>query len=253
MVDTVIAPTAFVAVPVTTASQPATQIVNLNAAPLVIDTATAVNLNTATAWIQNAFESDRLVNTAGNTAAAPPDNFHFVDYTVNVRASIPGDVFKGVTPSIAFQFLDLTPDNLGITALSPSVFIKSGSGNDVLVADSGRNILSADSGLNMMVGSTTGKDTFLADASTANATASILNFHTGDDAAILGLNASDFTYTLKDSVAGLEIAATPATLTGKISAEIVLPGFTVSDIGTRLSLGVSSTNDGKSFFFVHGN
>ena len=189
--------------------------------------------------------------TPGSTPAPPPDNFRFTDFTVNVSGSVPGDVFKGTTPDVKFQFLDLTPDALGITALGPNVFIKTDSGNDVLIANGGRNILSAGSGLNTLVGAP-GKDTFLADATTADTLTSVLNFQSGDDVVITGINPAAFTFTVKDALGGLVIDANPIDGSpSTIVAELILGGYKTTDFGSKLSLGVSSTTDGVNFLFVH--
>jgi hypothetical protein len=251
MPDIIIQPTSLI--DVATTAQAGTKLISLPAgqqvAPPPPPDVTA--LNKIITDIQGAIADDKLANTAGNTAAPPPDNFRFTDLTVNVSGTTPGDVFKGTTPDVKFQFIDLTPDALQITAVSPNVFIKTDSGIDLLVANAGRNIVNAGGGVNTIAAGT-GHDTILADATTGSAIASILNFGPGDDAAVLGVNATDFTFTLRNSLFGLEVDANPiAGSPAKNTAEILLQGYSTANIGSKLSLGISSTADGTSFLFVH--
>ena len=57
----------------------------------------------------------------------------------------------------------------------------------------------------------------------------------------------------RDTLNGLEIDALPTAAPATVAASIILPGHTVSEIGTKLSLGLSQTADAKTFLFVHGN
>ena len=211
------------------------------------------------AGILTAITDNGLANTPGTTALPPPNNIQFTDLTVNVSGAIPGDAFKGTTPGITAQFLDLTPDNMLLTALSPDTFMRSDTGNDLLVASAGRNILSGGSGVNVFVGGS-GTDTFLADATTASTADTFLNFHSGDDLAVIGntvaaggFSTTDFQFSVADTLNGLEIDAVPAAAPGVVAASIILPGHTISDIGTKLSIGLSQTADARTLLFVHGN
>jgi Ca2+-binding RTX toxin-like protein len=223
----------------------------INGAPSAATLALAVNT------IDQALDSASKANTAGTTPLTTPNNFRFFDAAVDVGGSVTGDVFKGTTPGIVGQFLDLTPDTLGISALTPNQFLMSGSGNDLLSATGGRNILDGGSGANTFIGgaataTTPATDTFLSDATSSFAVSTIFNFHSGDDAAITGLTAKDYTYQLKDTFVGLEIDAGPVTA-GKPPASMLLQGYTTADIGTKLSMGFSSTPGGTAFMFIHVN
>ncbi|MGE4049288.1 MAG: hypothetical protein AB7F35_30925 [Acetobacteraceae bacterium] len=166
MADTVIPATAFQDVPQTTPGDPLTKAVVLSQQPGVV-APDLTPINTPATTIRNAIASDKAANTPGTTPADPPDNFEFRDLTVNVSGTIPGDIFKGgqTTPGVQFQFLDLTPDNVGIIGKGPNLFMRTAEGNDFMIAQGGRNILSAGSGINTFVAAT-GQDTMLVDATT---------------------------------------------------------------------------------------
>lgn len=252
-----IPPTAFVPVP----GQANTTLVQISG-PATLAPALAPAAPLATPFIptiQTAIADNDAANTPGTTALPPPNNFQFTDLTVNVSLETAGDTFKGTTPGITAQFLDLTPDNLLLTALNPNVFMRSDTGTDVLIAQSGRNILSGGSGDNLFVGGS-GTDTFLADATTASTADTFFNFHSGDDLAVIGaavaaggFSSTDYHFSLADTLNGLEIDAVPLGAPATAAASIVLPGHTVSEIGSKLSLGLSATSDGRTFLFVHGN
>ena len=103
------------------------------------------------ASIQTAIADNDAANTPGTTALPAPNNIQFTDLTVNVSSATPGDAFKGTTPGITSQFLDLTPDNMLLTSLNPGTFMRSDTGNDILLASNGPNILSGGSGVNLFV------------------------------------------------------------------------------------------------------
>ena len=214
-------------------------------------------LSASVTTIDQAIADIAAANTAGNTALPAPDNFRFFDQTVNVGGSVTGDHFKGATPGIVGQFLDLTPDTVGIGAITPNQFLSSDTANDVLYATGGRNILNGGSGANTFVGGTAtpttpSVDTFISDASKTLAVSTIFNFHSGDDAAMLGLTAADYHLSLKDTFVGLEIDAAPVTA-GKPLASVLLQGYTTADVGTKLTIGFSVTPQSTPFLFVHGN
>jgi hypothetical protein len=245
--------------PTVTPGQPVVKLINPPLPPGLVGPppTNVAAVNSVVVGIQAAIAADALANTSGTTPAPAPDNFRFTDLTVNVSSTTPGDVFKGAVaaPEVKTQFIDLTPDTLNITAVSPNVFIKTDSGNDIVAANSGRNILSVGGGINTTIGGT-GHDTTLADATKGLTFASLLNFGSGDDVAMLGVNATDFTFTLTDSLFGLEIDANPNPIapgaTPRNAAEIVLQGYRSADIGTKLTLGISTSVDGATpFLFVH--
>jgi hypothetical protein len=54
-------------------------------------------------------------------------------------------------------------------------------------------------------------DTFLANLADGKTDATIFNFHSGDDAALIGVNPTDFQLSFTDTVQGLVLTASPIT------------------------------------------
>jgi Ca2+-binding RTX toxin-like protein len=202
--------------------------------------------------INKAIAADRAANVPGTTPNGPPDNFAFADLTTNVSGTTAGDAFKGasIVSDIKNQFLDLTPDNLLIRAITPNAFINSGAGNDLLIASSGHNILDGGSGRNTFVGGN-GPDTFIQDLEKAGGAAFVINPGSGDDILFVGGDPASFSFAISDSPAGLDLVATAKDPTNTRSSEMILSGFKVSDIGTKLNIGLSSTPDSTTYAFVH--
>lgn len=211
------------------------------------------NINQILDNINKAIAADRAANVPGTTPNGPPDNFAFTDLTVNVSSTTPGDVFKGsnIVGDIKNQFIDLTPDNLLIRAVTPNAFINSGSGNDLLIASSGRNILDGGSGRNTFVGAS-GAETFIQDLEKAGGAAFVLNPALNDDILFVGADFTSFKFSVFDSPAGLDIRATAKDPADDArSSDMILPGFKVSDLGSKLTAGFGTAADGTHYTFVH--
>jgi hypothetical protein len=231
----------------------------------------AATLTTPVATIDQAISSLAAANDPAKPSVAltTPDNFRFFDGTVNVSGVIPGDAFKGTTPGITSQFIDLTPDNIGIKGLTPNLLAATSTGNDAITAFGGRNILAGGSGIDTYVSGTPiitpaptptpattpnlsvlpSKDTFLANLAGGKTDATIFNFHSGDDAALIGVTPTDFKLSFEDTVQGLVLTASPIT-PGHNGATLTLSGFSTADIGNKLTFGLN-TSATTTYLFVH--
>ncbi len=209
--------------------------------------------------------------TVVGTSTTPPaplsttDNFQVVDGTANQAFHTPGTDFTGGVSGITHQYVNINPDNLNVTAITPNAFIQTGDGNDTLSAFSGRDVLDAGRGSNVMIGGV-GADTFVASAGVASAgsgqTSSVVdliqNFHAGDDAVIHGLNVNDFSLNFSDSTGAfgpeLLLTATPNSGQGP-SATVALAGFSTGDVANgRLSTSFSTDpQTGQPFMLIHAN
>ncbi len=194
-----------------------------------------------------------------------PDNFRVFDTTTNITTASAGDAYTGPVAGLQHEFTDITADNLNITSLIPNAFIHGGAGMDgINVSQSnGNNILDGGGGSNFLTGGA-GNDTFYLDdraPSNSPVFSTIVNFHSGDNATIWGVNATDFTMLKLDSqgaagYTGLDLIFTAPDHT---DTSFVLAGYTKADLSNgRLSMSYGMTPDlpGLSvsqYLTVHAN
>jgi hypothetical protein len=194
---------------------------------------------------------------------AAPANFTVFDTTTNTTTTAAGDAYNGPVAGLQHQFTSLSTDSLNITSVVPNAFIHTGSGDDGIDVShaNGANILDGGTGSTFMTGGT-GNDIFYMDAretSAAPVFSSILNFHSGDNATVWGVNATDFKMlTLNNQGAsgytGLDLVFSAP---GHIDTSFVLTGYTSADLTNgKLSMSYGTTPDapgvpGSQYFTVH--
>jgi V8-like Glu-specific endopeptidase len=184
------------------------------------------------------------------------------DITTGQPVTPTAQTYAGPVSGIQQQFIDITPDNLNITATTPNWFIASGGGNDAIAVSSGTNVLDGGAGSNFLNGGI-GDDTFFVDDRGA-ATAiwsTVNNFHSGDAATIWGITPSDFDLSWVDGqgatgYTGLTLHATAA---GVPTASLTLAGFTraaLADGELTISFGTTAATNGlpgSTYMYVHAN
>lgn len=154
-----------------------------------------------------------------------------IDQTTNVSTPNIAQAYFGPDLAIHSQFANITTDNVAIFGTASGMFITSGSGNDILVAQSGVNVLDAGQGSNFLVGGTgtNSSDSFYVNASGgANSWNDILNFHAGDALTVVGFNpgVSKTTLTADASGTTLHIDLTGG---GTLFANDTFLGVSLSD------------------------
>ncbi len=155
-----------------------------------------------------------------------------VDNTKHAGAIVTMKPYTGTVAGITSEYINLSPDNLMLTALGPNVFLHSGSGEDVLTVTGGRNILDGGTGSNFLVGGS-GTDTFYLDARAGGFTwSTIVNFHKTDDVTIWGWQAgvSKETWIENAGAAGYLGATLQINLngTGAATDRLTFAGYTVA-------------------------
>ena len=194
----------------------------------------------------------------------PPADFLISDQTTGLVTPSGGEPYpsNGPVPGITQELILATSDNINVTAGIPNVFIHTGSGNDginVSVAN-GNNILDGGTGSNFLTGGT-GDDTFYLDDRnpTAPIFSTIANFHSGDNATVFGVNATDFSMLELDNQGaaghtGLDLIFTAP---GHVTTSFVLAGYSSADLSNgRLSMSYGTTPDlpnlpGSQYLTVH--
>jgi Ca2+-binding RTX toxin-like protein len=97
---------------------------------------------------------DVLGFTVAGNGAPPSAKFLITDTSSGTSSAAAGTPYTGPVPSLQNEYLNLTTDNLNITAAAPNVFIHSGSGEDAIAALAGTNVLDGGIGSNFLTGGT---------------------------------------------------------------------------------------------------
>ncbi len=178
---------------------------------------------------QTTKDSTTTVNEVAPTAG-PPANFWVTDETTGQFFAEGGEPYTGPVQGITQELILATSDNINVTANIPNVFIHTGSGNDGIDVSraNGNNILDGGTGSNFLIGGT-GDDTFYLDNRNPAAPifSTILNFHSGDNATVFGVNATDFSVLELDNqgaagYTGLDIIFSAP---GHTATSFVLAGY----------------------------
>ncbi len=196
----------------------------------------------------------------------PPGSGHFRIIDTSTGATLPdtGTAYPGPVAGIQFQFITTTTENLAITATTPNSFIHTGSGTDAIDVSkvNGTNVLDGSTGSNFLVGGS-GFDTFFVDdrGPAADVFSTVVGFHTGDNATIIGVTPADFKLNILDGQGavgfkGLDFGFSAA---GKANANLVLTGFTGADLSNGRLTTTFGTNPAtagapaSTFMLIHAN
>jgi len=141
--------------------------------------------------------------------------------------------YSGPVAGVTSEYVNITQDNLNITATTPNWFIHSGSGEDAIQVLSGTNVLDGGTGSNFLVDGT-GTDTDYVDDRNAPSPiwSTVLNFHSGDNATVFGITQAGFTITTLDNQGA--VGSTGLTFNmakaGQPDARITLAGYSTADL-----------------------
>jgi hypothetical protein len=213
--------------------------------------------------------STTITGTAVTVAPPSPPvnaggNFTINDETTGTQTFSNGDPYSGPVVGLMHQLILSGTDNLDIAATVPNSFIHSGSGNDAInvSAVNGNNVLDGSTGSNFLVGGT-GDDTFFVDdrGPPADVYSTLVNFHSGDNATIFGVDPTSFKLNTLDGqgAAGFTGLDFGFSATGHANANLVLTGFSKADLtnGTlSVSYGTTAstpTVPGSDYMNIHGN
>jgi Ca2+-binding RTX toxin-like protein len=202
----------------------------------------------------SAVNSGVTVNAAAQPSA--PGGLGVVDTSVGQPVAAGGQAYTGPVAGVQQQFIDVTADNLSITATTPNWFLHSGSGMDALTVRSGTNVLDGGTGSNFLTGGT-GTDTFFVDdrGAAQDIWSTISNFHAGDAVTLYGVSQSSFQVAWADGegAAGFAGLTLHATAPGQATASMTLVGFTQPDLTNgRLSVSYGfDAGSGSNYMYIH--
>ena len=190
-------------------------------------------------------------------------NSFFVYDTSNGTAwQAASQAYNGPVAGLTSEIIIPTTDSINVTAEMPNVFIHTGSGMDGIKVTSGNNILDGSTNSNFLIGGS-GHDAFYMDDRTPDTPifSTIVNFHSGDDAAVWGVDQADFNMIVLDNqgapgATGVDLIFTAP---GHVAASFVLAGYSSADLTNgRLSMAYGRTQDlpglpGSLYLTVHAN
>jgi hypothetical protein len=222
----------------------------------------APGTSTATAFTlsdQSSAISTPVVDSTTSVVDSDPANFNVVDTTTNTSSPTNGTPYSGPVAGVQWQDIDVTTDNLNVTANVPNVFIHTGSGQDAIDVShaNGNNVLDGSTGSNFLVGGS-GNDTFFVDDRNASADiwSTVANFHAGDAATIFGITQSGFDTSWVDGqgATGYTGLTLHVTGPGHPTASLTLAGFSTADLKDgRISTTWGTEADGTPYLYVHAN
>ncbi|MBV8400177.1 MAG: hypothetical protein JOZ17_15770 [Acetobacteraceae bacterium] len=201
-------------------------------------------------------ESPTPATTSGAIIFGVPSPALIVqDTTKNQSVNAIAAAYTGPVSGIQNQYINVTPDNLNITANTNNWFVHSGGGNDAIAVHGGTNVLDGGTGSNFLTGGS-GTDTFFVDDRDASADiwSTLNNFHVGDAATLWGVTEQDVNIWQDNQGAsgytGLTLHTKPA---GEPWASVTLVGYTSTDLTNgRLSVSFGSVG-GSAYMYVHAN
>lgn len=162
-------------------------------------------------------------------------NFNVRDVTTNQTSSTAGTPYSGPVAGLQNEFVNVSPHNLNVVALSPNTFIHTGSGNDAVQVASGRNVVDGGTGSNFLSAGS-GTDTFFVDDRNAPSDiwSTVTAAHGGDDVTVFGVTQKDFALSWADNqgAAGYTGLTLHAVAAGKPTASFTLAGFSTGDLAS---------------------
>jgi Ca2+-binding RTX toxin-like protein len=179
-------------------------------------------------------EMDVLGFSIAGNDMAPSAKFAITDTSRSISYAASGVTYSGPVAGLQNQYINITTDNLNISAATPNVFIHSGAGEDGIAALAGTNVLDGGTGSNFLSGGS-GSDTFFVDDRNPSADiwSTVVNFHAGDAATVWGVTPQDFALNWVDAAGapgylGLTLHASAP---GLPTASLTLSGYTSADLG----------------------
>jgi hypothetical protein len=221
---------------------------------------TGINLNGATVTDQLGAAADftHVAITPPGWLEIAPSAIAAFDTSTQTPVPVVANHYTGPIANLQSEYINISSDNLNITASTPNWFIHSGSGMDAIAVSSGTNVLDGGTGSNFLVGGS-GTDTFFVDdrGSLADTWSTVAGFHQGDEATIWGVTPQDFKLAWVDDQGafGYTGLTLHATAPSRPTASLTLTGYTQADL-TNGRLTVQFGTDaasGSAYMNIHGN
>ena len=206
-----------------------------------------------------AADAQSLVTTG--TPLFPTPTVQMTDTTTGVSSTQFGQVYSGPDTGLQGQFVYPGPDNVVLSANTPSMYLVGGSGEDAIAALSGSNVLEGGGGSDFLVGATGadgGADTFFLDGRGGQTTwDTLLNFHRGDAVTLWGFVSGQSTMSWADNegAAGYTGATLDVAFAGAgtpVNGSVTFAGISLADAQSGFSVS-SGTVGGIPYLYVSSN
>lgn len=166
-------------------------------------------------------------------------------------------IYTGPVSGLQEKFIDITSENLNITAKVPNYFIHTGSGNNAVTLLSGTNVVDAGTGSNFLT-SGAGTDTLFVDSRSvvADTWSTFVGFHSGDATTLFGVTQAGavLQWLDNDGAVGAKGLTLHAQLPNKPTVSLTLAGYSQADLSNgKLSVSFGSDGTDSAYFYVHAN
>jgi hypothetical protein len=218
----------------------------------------SLNGATVTDSLGAAADFSQIVITPPGWLEIAPSAIAAFDTSTQTAVPVIANHYKGPVAGLQGEYVNISSDNLNITASSPNWFIHTGSGMDAIAVASGTNVLDGGTGSNFLVGGN-GTDTFFVDdrGAASDIWSTVVGFHQGDAATVWGVTPQDFNLSWvdgqgADGYTGLTLHASGD---AKPIASLTLTGYTQADLANgRLSVQFGTdAASGSAYMYIHAN
>ncbi len=205
--------------------------------------------------IQSWVAQDDTQKTTPSTSVA------VFDATVQQGVPTTGISYNGPVSGLQDEYVDVSSDNLDVTASHDNWFIKTGSGTDVITVHGGTNVLDGGTGSNFLVGGTGadgGSDTFFFDGRQTTPTwDTIVNFHPGDAVTLWGYvpGQNVLGWAASEGATGYQGATIHAAFAGPgtpVNGSVTFASISLADAQAKFSVS-SGTEAGLSYLYIRDN
>ena len=212
---------------------------------------TSAELDQIQSWVAQDDAQDTAPATSGTVLGV-------FDATTQQTIPATGAAYNGPVLGLQNEYVNVTSDNLDVTASTDNWFIQTGSGTDAIAVHGGSNVLDGGTGSNFLVGATGvdgGTDTFFIDGRQTTPTwDTVDNFHPGDAVTLWGYvpGQSVMSWAADDGAAGYQGATIHAALAGAstpVNGSVTFAGVSLAAAQADFTMS-SGTAGGLPYLYV---
>jgi aryl-phospho-beta-D-glucosidase BglC (GH1 family) len=185
--------------------------------------------------------------------------FAFSDVATSASGTDSGIPYSGPVNYLQYQYIWGSAHDVALRADVPNAFLKGGAGDDALAVSGGSNVLDGAAGSNFLTGGTGGDggiDTFFLDGRGGAVTwSTVVNFHPGDQATIIGFQpgVSTLPITASDGVTGYRGVTIHSELKGAgtgVNASITFAGISAETTASHFVFSTGTLSENSSYLLI---